>query len=67
MGKWFDDAKGKAIATGASTSLAEASAGSATFLKFAIMPCIVLVVFTLLYIFRKKYQQQNKMQPSVNS
>jgi hypothetical protein len=31
------------------------------------MPFIVLVVFTLLYIFRKKYQQQNKMQPSVNS
>jgi fucose permease len=53
MGKWLDEAKAKAIAEGIDPSQAEAFAGSETFMKVAIMPAILLVIFTIVYFVRK--------------
>ena len=53
MGRWLDQAKAKAIAEGIDPSKAEAMAGSETFLKVAILPAILLVVFTIIYFVRR--------------
>jgi len=53
MGRWLDQAKAKAIAEGIDPSKAEAMAGSETFLKVAIMPAILLVVFAIIYFVRR--------------
>jgi MFS family permease len=53
MGKWFDDAKSKAVASGIEVAKAEGIAGSDTFLKVAIMPAILVVVFIIIYFVRK--------------
>lgn len=60
MGRWLDQAKAKAIAEGLSTTQAEADAGSETFLKVAIMPAILIVVFTLIYIVRRNVYKKQK-------
>jgi MFS family permease len=60
MGKWFDDAKAKAIAGGAETVAAETIAGSDTFLKVAVMPAILVVIFVLIYVFRRKHYAAHK-------
>jgi len=59
MGKWFDVAKAKAVANGVDAVKAEGLAGSDTFLKVAIMPAILVVVFIIIYVVRKKNQQAN--------
>lgn len=53
MGKWMDNAKAKAIAEGIDPIKAEALAGSDTFLKVAIMPAILLVIFAVIYVVRR--------------
>jgi MFS family permease len=60
MGGWFDQAKAKAIATGADVKIAEAAAGPDTLLKVAIMPAILLVVFIIMYFVRKKSSAVHK-------
>jgi fucose permease len=60
MGKWLDQAKAKAIAEGMETAQAEAAAGSETFLKVAIMPAILVVVFIIIYIVRRNVYKQQK-------
>jgi hypothetical protein len=60
MGKWLDEAKAKAIAEGIDPSQAEAMAGSETFMKVAIMPAILLVIFTIIYFVRK-----SKLKPAI--
>lgn len=60
MGKWLDNYKQEAIAKGMTTSAADIFAGSHTFLKVAVMPAILLVVFTLVFIFHRKKQSQQK-------
>jgi fucose permease len=60
MGKWLDQAKAKAITEGMETAQAEAAAGSETFLKVAIMPAIVLVIFIIIYIVRRNVYKQQK-------
>jgi len=60
MGKWLDQAKAKAIADGMETAQAEAAAGSETFLKVAIMPAILLVIFIIIYIVRRNVYKQQK-------
>ncbi len=62
MGKWFDQAKAKAIVDGVDAVKAEAVAGSETFMKVAIMPAILVVVFILIYIARRKYYSARKLQ-----
>ncbi|MEO5562397.1 MAG: MFS transporter [Chitinophagaceae bacterium] len=54
MGKWFDKAKEVAVVNGTDPKVADAVAGSDTLLKVAIMPAILLVVFILIYLFRRK-------------
>jgi len=54
MGKWFDTAKTAAVTAGTDVAKAEAVAGSDTLLKVAIMPAILLVIFTIIYFVRKK-------------
>jgi MFS family permease len=59
MGKWYDNFKSEAIAAGAAANQADAIAGSNTFLKVAIMPAILIVVFVLIYIVRRKHYQSH--------
>lgn len=56
MGKWYDTFKSAAVTAGSATP--DADAGSHTFLKVAVMPVILLVVFILIYVARKKSYQQ---------
>ena len=60
MGKWLDQAKAKAISEGMETAQAEAAAGSETFMKVAIMPAILLVIFIIIYIVRRNVYKQQK-------
>lgn len=60
MGKWLDEAKAKAIGQGIDATQAEAIAGSETFLKVAIMPAILFIVFVLIYIVRRKIYAAHK-------
>lgn len=60
MGKWLDNAKAKAITEGMDVAKANAIAGSETFMKVAIMPAILLVVFILVYIFQRKRYAAHK-------
>jgi len=62
MGKWYDQFKADAISTGVDPSQADAVAGSSTFMKVAIMPAILVVVFILIYVARRKHYQQQKVQ-----
>ena len=61
MGKWYDNFKAAAIQAGNSSGQADAIAGSNTFLKVAIMPAILVVVFIVIYLVRKKYSQRNEL------
>ena len=56
MGRWFDKAKESAIIAGSDVAKADAIAGSDTFLRVAIMPVILVIIFTIIYFVRKKSQ-----------
>ncbi len=58
MGKWYDNFKSAAIQAGNSAQQADAIAGSNTFLKVAIMPAIVLVVFIIIYAVRRNHYRK---------
>lgn len=60
MGKWLDESKAKAITEGIDEAKASAMAGSETFLRVAIMPAILLVVFTIIYFVKKKTYAAHK-------
>lgn len=53
MGRWFDKAKESALIAGSDVAKADAIAGSDTFLRVAIMPVILLIIFTVIYLVRK--------------
>jgi fucose permease len=59
MGKWYDDFKATAAAAGEANP--DAVAGSNTFMKVAIMPAILIVVFILIYVVMRKKYQAHKM------
>ena len=61
MGKWFDVAKAKAVENGIDAVKAEGIAGSDTFLKVAIMPAILVVIFIIIYVVRKNNQKANAL------
>ncbi len=62
MGKWYDDFRTTALASGASSATADYTAGADTFLKVAIMPAIVLIIMVIVYIARRKvYTAEKKM------
>ena len=58
MGKWYDIFKADALATGLTPLKADAIAGSSVFLKVAIMPAMLVVVFILIYLFRKRQRAE---------
>jgi MFS family permease len=60
MGKWFDENKAAAVNRGVDAIQADHVAGSETLMKVAIMPAILLVVFILVYLVRKKHYTQHK-------
>ncbi|MBN9380627.1 MAG: MFS transporter [Chitinophagaceae bacterium] len=62
MGKWFDNFRAAAIATGSTPAEADHLAGSDTFMKVAIMPAILIVVFVLIYLVRRKFYAAHKQQ-----
>lgn len=59
MGHWYDNFKAAAVASGLSDADANATAGSHTFLKVAVMPAILVVVFILIYMARRKHYQKS--------
>ena len=67
MGKWFDNYKSIAIVSGATSTEAEHIAGSNTLMKVAIMPAILLVVFILIYIARRKVYAAHKQVAAMNT
>jgi len=62
MGHWYDNFKSAAVSSGLSDAAANASAGSQTLLKVAVMPAILIVVFILIYIFRRKHYRRIPVQ-----
>jgi len=64
IGRWYEEFKNAAIAGGADAAGADAAAGSHTFMRVAIMPAILVVVFTLIYVVRRKsYAAHGQVQP----
>ena len=61
MGKWFDENKAEALNRGLDAAQADHVAGSETLMKVAIMPAILLVVFILIYLVKKKHYNEQKM------
>jgi MFS family permease len=60
MGRWLDNYKEEALAKGMDVTAADIYAGSQTFMKVAIMPAVLLVVFTIIYFVRRKHYVQHK-------
>lgn len=56
MGKWYDGFKATAVAANAANP--DAVAGSETFMKVVIMPVILVVVFILIYLVKRKSYQK---------
>jgi len=61
MGKWFDENKAAALNRGLDAVQADHAAGSDTLMKVAIMPAILVVVFILIYLVKKKHYNEQKM------
>ena len=59
MGHWYDSFRADAISSGATAAAADAAAGSNTFLKVAVMPAILLVIFTIIYFSRKNFYKNH--------
>jgi MFS family permease len=64
MGRWYDNFKAAAVATGVSAADADNVASSNTFMKVAIMPGILVVVFILIYLSRRKFYADHKAKAS---
>jgi len=62
MGGWFDNFKAGAIAGGAAAADADHIAGSQTLMKVVILPVILIVVFSVIYIVRRKTYAAHKQQ-----
>ncbi len=60
MGGWYDNFRTDAVAIGKTAAEADAYAGSNTFLKVAVMPAILLVVFTAIYFTRRNVYKKEK-------
>jgi len=59
MGHWYDNFRAAAVSSGATSTAADAIAGSNTFLKVAVMPAILLVIFTIIYFSRKNFYKNH--------
>lgn len=59
MGGWLEGYKKDALAQGMDDAAATAYAASETLMKVAVMPAIVLVVFVIIYVVRRKHYIQH--------
>src|SRR5688572_4018599 len=59
MGGWLESYKKTALAQGMDDAAATASASSETLMKVAIMPAIVLVIFVIIYVVKRKHYIQH--------
>lgn len=55
IGGWLDAAKSEAVAKGLSGPAAELAAGQATLSNLALFPVALVIIFTGLFIYRKKF------------
>jgi MFS family permease len=62
MGRWYDSFRADAIQAGQDGAAADAIAGSNTFLKVAIMPAVLLIIFTAIYFARRKHYRKPKVE-----
>jgi len=67
MGKWYDGYKAAAVQAGNTAAQADTIAGSNTLLKVAIMPAILVVIFIVIYVVRKKAYDAHKQMPVLNN
>lgn len=54
IGRWIDESRAAAAATGLEGNALELAAGQATLSKIAIFPAILIVLFTIFYFWQKK-------------
>ena len=59
MGGWLEGYKKTALAQGMDEATATAYASSETLMKVAVMPAIVLVVFVIIYVVKRKHYIQH--------
>jgi MFS family permease len=59
MGGWLEGYKKTALAQGMDDAAATAYASSETLMKVAVMPAIVLVIFVIIYVVRRKHYIQH--------
>lgn len=59
MGGWLESYKKTALAQGMDDAAATAYASSETLMKVAIMPAIVLVIFVIIYVVKRKHYIQH--------
>lgn len=63
IGSWIDKARQEALASGASADAADLAAGQATLSNLALFPLVLVVLFTLLYLYmRKRGHEPEKME-----
>ena len=58
IGSWLDSARESALATGIAQEAAELAAGKATLGKMMFFPLTVAILFFILFLFRKKLEEQ---------
>jgi MFS family permease len=67
LGKWYDGYKAAAVQAGNTAAQADTIAGSNTLFKVAIMPAILVVIFIIIYVARRKAYAAHKQMPALNS
>jgi MFS family permease len=58
IGGWLDTERAKALASGLEADAADLVAGQATLDNMAVFPAILILLFGILFFFRKKLEQQ---------
>lgn len=59
IGGWLDDAKEEAIASGVTGDAIELVAGQATLQNLALIPGVLIIAFSVLFILRKRFAHQS--------
>lgn len=63
IGSWLDSARQEALASGVTREAADLAAGQATLSNLALFPLVLVVLFTLLYLYmRKRGHEPEKME-----
>src|SRR5260221_6811721 len=67
MGHWFDKPKAAAVTAGTDPKVADCAVCSDTFMKVALMPAILFIVFILIYLVRRKTYAAHKQVAALNT